>query len=219
MSIRSHIMLLVLLLGTASSASAFFSLGYRGIGALSSAPSSGLVAAIRPSPSWGLAISYNVSGLDAKEAIESDKVLANEKGNVTLTKATIDRAFVEAQLRFYPRQGSFFWSIGAISGRTKGTFDAASTIDSQSLKKDYDYQATFASISIGNIWNFGAFMLGAEWLGFTRNLSKKLTTKPANTSSTTGAVADAEGKFADFMDAYGAQGGITALLVHIGVDF
>ena len=83
MSKGNRLMLLLLLACAASPAHATFSVGYRGIGVLSNAGSSGIVAAIHPNQSaWGLALSVNGTTLDSKTLILDSKSVTAEKNNI-----------------------------------------------------------------------------------------------------------------------------------------
>jgi hypothetical protein len=201
-------------------AKAFVSAGFRGGALHSNAASSGIVATLRPIGKLGLALSYNYASLDLDSNVEREMSSYNVltgKSDADVTKATLRRYYTEAQVRYYPMSGSFFFAFGAISGTAAGTIAATERSSGASFNKSYSAKTLLGSFSLGNIWEFTGFMIGAEWVGFTRKISASITTTDNSGSASGGVLADADGEYSQLFETFAASGGASALIIHVGI--
>jgi hypothetical protein len=108
--------------------------------------------------------------------------------------------------------GSFFFGVGAMAGKFDGTYverDASTT-----HTRSYKGTTSFSTYALGNVWEFKNVMLGAEWVGFSQNVSNKV-------ESTGDAGVDRSASDKDYEDALKiltTAGGISVVMVHLGLS-
>jgi hypothetical protein len=219
MNLRHFVAVLFTLLISEQGQSLTFTAGYRGGLSHSSQPSHGLTMGLRLTQKLGIAYSYNYSGIDVREEVESNDDFFGtlfDDGPVDVTKGYIRRHYQEVQLRFHPAGGSFFLALGGIAGSGTGHIRMNDRSGAGQLERKYKFESQLYSICIGNVWDKSSTMFGFEWIGLTRkgSYSHEKTSTASEISSEN--ISTAEGKFLEKMESTTSNGGITALLMHLG---
>lgn len=210
-----RIVVVLWMVSSSSALGATISAGYRGQGVHSNMKSDGAVFNFRPIPKIGFSYSYNYATVDLKSSLEDDNNFFGEgtsTNNVDVAKAVVNRHLHEAQLRWYPMGGSFFFGAGGMTGKFDGTY--AETNASVTNTRSYKGTTTFSTYSLGNVWEFKNVMLGAEWAGFSQNLSNKM-----ESSGATGeARSESDKNYEDALKMLTTSGGISIVMVHLGLS-
>lgn len=216
-----HLIFAGLLLGlfqSQAAVGAVLSAGYRGAGTHTNMGSQGAVLTFKPNPKLGLSYSFNHAKMDVKD-ISQDGILTSDFGSTTATntvdKADLNRQLHEAQLRWYPMGGSFFFGAGGAAGTYKGAYSEIND-GNPSAERTYSGTTAYTTFNIGNVWEFKHFMLGAEWFGLSRNMSH--TRKVSNDVSDSSQLTRQEENYRDYLDLATKTGGFTALMVHAGLS-
>lgn len=200
---------------SSSALGATISAGYRGQGVHSNMKSDGAVVNIRPIPKLGFSYSYNYATVDLKSSLEDDNSFYGEgtsANNADVAKAVVNRHLHEAQLRWYPMGGSFFFGAGAMTGKFDGTYQETSA--SATNTRSYKGTTSFSTYSLGNVWEFKNVMLGAEWVGFSQNLSNKIE----SSGDTTAARSESDKNYEDAIKLLTTSGGVSFVMVHLGLS-
>jgi hypothetical protein len=219
MQLRHIVAILITLFVSEQGQSLTFTAGYRGGLSHSSQPSHGLTMGLRLTEKIGIAYSFNYAGIDVRNEVESNDdffgtIFAD--GPVDVTKGYIRRNYQEVQFRFHPASGSFFLALGGIAGHGTGHVRMIDRSGTGELERKYKFESQLYSISIGNIWDKSSTMFGFEWIGLTRKgkYSAETTSTASEVSSEN--ISTAERKFLDKMEKTTSNGGITALMMHLG---
>ena len=216
---RHILALLITLFVSEQGQSLTFTAGYRGGLSHSSQPSHGLTMGLRLTQKFGIAYSYNYAGIDVREEVESDDNFFGtlfDDGPVDVTKGYIRRNYQEVQFRFHPGSGSFFLALGGIAGHGTGHLRMNDRSGAGQLERKYKFESQLYSIGIGNIWDKSSTMFGFEWIGLTRKGSYSHETTSTTSEISSENISTAEGKFLDKMESTTSNGGITALMMHLG---
>lgn len=193
-------------------------LGYRGGLSHSSQPSNGIVAALYLGPKLSIAYSYNYAGVSVASRVEGSDTIESlfTESTIDVRKAYIRRIFQEGQLRYHPREGSFFLGVGAILGSGEGHLVVEETAGPGQLERKYKYQSQLVSLNIGNVWDKTGMLIGFEWVGLSRNVAYKYETSETVSETSGTYVTGAEDSFLAKMETVGGTGGFTALLLQFG---
>jgi hypothetical protein len=216
MAIRTLISTAVVLFFTSEIASAVtISAGFRGQGSHNLMPSRGAVVNYRPVPKLGLSYSFNYAESDAKDALSSSSGTLGSASAVSMTEATVTRQLHEAQLRWYPMGGSFFFGVSAMGGAYTGKYEEVSA-SNQKAARNFSGTTTYSALNFGNVWEFKHIMLGAEWFGLSRNMSH--SRKESGDASAAGSeVSTQEKDYRSYLDLVTASDSASLLMVHLGL--
>jgi hypothetical protein len=193
-------------------------LGFRGGLSHSSQPSHGVAASLYLGPKLSIAYSYNYAAVSVAGRVEGFRSIGSDSPNrsIDVSKAYISRTFQEGQLRYHPREGSFFFAVGGIMGSGTGHFKVDERNGIGHLERKYSYQSQLLSLNIGNVWDKKGMLIGCEWVGLTRSLSYQYETTGTESETQSDATSAAEKTFLEKMQTVGGAGGFTTLMLHIG---
>jgi hypothetical protein len=194
---------------------ATISAGYRGQGVHSNMKSNGAVVNFRPIPKLGFSYSYNYATVDLKSSLEDNDDFFGDSASadsVDVAKAVVNRHLHEAQLRWYPMGGSFFLGAGAMTGKFDGTYEETSA--SATNTRTYKGTTSFSTYTLGNVWEFKNVMLGAEWVGFSQNLSNKIESSGDSAATRS----DSDKDYEDALKLLTTSGGVSMVMVHLGLS-
>lgn len=208
---------LVLCLTSEIASAVTISAGFRGEGSHNLMPSRGAVVNFRPVPKLGLSYSFNYAQSDIKDSLGSSGFSdsLSSASSVDVTDATVTRQLHEAQLRWYPMGGSFFFGVSAMGGAYTGKYEEVSA-SNQKATRNFSGTTTYSAVNFGNVWEFKHIMLGAEWFGVSRNMShsRKESGDAANAGSE---VSTSEKDYRSYLDLVTASDSASLLMVHLGL--
>lgn len=193
-------------------------LGYRGGLSHSSQPTHGVIAAFYLGPKLSIAYSYNYAAVSVASRVEGSDSIDSlfSQSSIDVGKAYIRRTFQEGQLRYHPREGSFFLAVGGIVGNGTGHFKVEERNGDGQLERKYSFQSQLLSLNIGNVWDKKGMLIGFEWVGLTRSVSYQSETTSTLSETQSDEIADAEKSFLEKMQTVGGAGGFTAIMLHLG---
>lgn len=195
------------------------SAGYKGQGVQNLMKSDGAVVNFRPSPQLGLSYSYNYASTNMVNTLESEDKFFNDitaqQQSVDVSEASINRQLHEAQVRWYPMGGSFFFGASAMAGTFDGRYSESVVGSDVKTDKEYSGTTTYSSFALGNIWEFKHIMVGAEWAGLSKNMSnsQKVSTSGGGTSESS-----ADKSYQDYLRVFTASDSASLLMMHLGIS-
>lgn len=146
---------------------------------------------------------------DWKDATEDNLTTSSE---ATVEEAVLAQQSANATLKLHPMNGSFYFGLGAGASRLKGSL-AAEGASGGRIEEEITVQRQLATLSLGNVWTPGGFMIGAEWIGLSRALGAKTEIESTSTSEDT---EDTRTFFQDSAKLAGEGSAVNMLVVHLG---
>lgn len=150
-----------------------------------------------------------VGKADWKDATEDNEDATVE---TNIDEAVLQQRSINATMKLHPMNGSFYFGLGGGASQLQGTLKAEGA-SGGNVDEKITIDRQLATLSVGNVWTPGGFMIGAEWIGFSSALGSKTKIESNSTSDDT---EEARKFFADSAKLAGEKGALNMFVIHLG---
>jgi len=170
----------------------------------------------------GLALSVMHGEVSVKNAVQdaaddADDTVIALPSNADVKRAQLTQDIIAADVRFFPMNGSFFFGVGAGTGKLVGDLRIESETSAALIDEKTTVANAFYSLSLGNLWTPGWVSIGAEWFGLTKVASSRSKTESNSTGGADSAMSDGQDDFSDRVKTLGEKGGVSLVIFHLGL--